>query len=168
MTETDEIRLCTPNDGFDYCFEVTVFVAGPPGALWYYLGDMDKMSDFFPAVDFKREQGGELQLGETYFSKLSFQKRWTGYRVLAVEANKRLSATQVGQFLFVRRMKYDHHLIAVEGGCLSREKVMYSLSGGVFAPILNRVFAGRMLRKLNRQAHLELKRRVELDLRNSG
>jgi polyketide cyclase/dehydrase/lipid transport protein len=163
MTDIDTTRLCQPTGGLPYCFEVTVFIAGPPEALWFYLGDMEKMSEFFPSVDFKRERSGPLKVGEKYFSKLSFRKHWTGYMVLAVVANKRLSAQQVGKFLFVNQMRYDHQLIAVEGGCLSREKVEYSLSGGWFAPVLNWLFAGRMLRKLNRSAHLELKRRVEMD-----
>jgi Polyketide cyclase / dehydrase and lipid transport len=156
-----EYIFCAPSPGFDYCFEVTVFIAGTPANLWYYLGDMEKMSDFFPSLAFKRERSGPLAVGEIYYSKLSFEKKWTGYEVLVAEENQRLSACQVGSYLFIKKMRYDHRLIPVEGGTLSREKVEYSLSGGMFKPLLNALIATRMLTKVNIAAHHELKKRVE-------
>ena len=75
--------------------------------------------------------------------------------------NERLSARQVGAYLFIKKMQYDHRLIPVEGGTLSREKIEYSLSGGIFKPLLNTLIAARMLRGVNLAAHHELKKRVE-------
>jgi Polyketide cyclase / dehydrase and lipid transport len=161
MAKDKEYIICAPSPGFDYCFEVTVFIAGKPEELWNFLGDMEKMSDFFPSLEFRRDQGGPLQVGETYFSKLSFQKNWTGYEVLIAQENQRLSARQVGPYLFIKSMQYDHKLIPVQGGTLSQEKIEYSLYGGIFKPLLNALLAGRMLRGVNLSAHHELKKRVE-------
>ncbi len=161
MAKEKEYVLCAAAPGFDYCFEVTVFIAGEAKDLWYFIGDMDKMSDFFPSLEFKRERAGPLRVGEIYYSKLSFQKKWTGYEILAAKENERLSARQVGAYLFIKKMQYDHRLIPVEGGTLSREKIEYSLSGGIFKPLLNTLIAARMLRGVNLAAHHELKKRVE-------
>jgi polyketide cyclase/dehydrase/lipid transport protein len=158
-------KHCPPEPGLPFCFEVSVFVAGPPDRLWYYLGDISNMSEFFPSLQFKREQSGALVVGEIYRTKLSFEKTWSRYKVLAVAPDRRLSAEMMDRYWFLTGMRYDHRLVPVEGGTLSVEKIGYGVAGGWWAKLIDAVLAGPMLRKTNISAHLKLKQIIEAQAR---
>ncbi len=156
-----KMKKCTPSLGFNHCFEASVFMKATPEKSWGYLSNIVGLSEFFPSLEFKRGNEGPLLAGEIYYSKLSREKKWTGYKILVVEEGRRLSAKQIGRYKIIEKMKYDHRLIPTEGGTLSQEKVEYTLSFGFFGKILNFLFVGLILKKLNLLAHQKLKEKSE-------
>jgi len=51
IPEKKENFLCAPAMGFDYCFQVSVFIAGESKDLWSYLGGIKNVW-FFPSLEF--------------------------------------------------------------------------------------------------------------------
>ena len=154
-------RKGEPSAGFDDCLEVAVLIHGLPGELYSHLTDIEHMADFFPGLEFKRDGKGPLKIGDTYYSKMSFERTWTGYRVTAVEGNRRLAAEQIGEHWLIQGMRYDHRLIEVPEGTISAERIEFSLRFGVLGRVLNRLFLGKVFRNLDLSAHQRLKEIVE-------
>ena len=155
-------RKGEPSAGFDNRLEVAVLVHAPPEELYSHLTDIKHMADFFPGLEFKRDGKGPLKVGDTYYSKMSFERNWTGYRVTAVEENRRLAAEQIGEHWLIKGMRYDHRLIEVPEGTISAERIEFSLRFGVVGRVLNRLFLGKVFRNLDLKAHQRLKEIVEM------
>jgi len=158
---------CKPSPGFNHCIEVSVLIKAPPGELYEYAEDMEMLGEAFPMAQFKKDREGPLELGEIYYSKGIKEKKWTEYKVIALEKNKRISGELVGKHRLLKKFRFDHLFIEVEEGTISEEKVEYSLQFGIIGKLLNALFLGRMFKKIDLQAHQILKEKAEKGINNN-
>lgn len=155
------VYACRPSKGFNHCIEVYVFIKATPEELYAYITDIENNSEYFPDSEFKRDRKGPLEIGEIYYSREVGEKEWTEYRIIALEKNRRMSGELIGKHPLLRRLRYDHRLIEVEGGTISTEKVEYSLRFGLLGKLLNFLYGKNMLKKILLQAHQRLKEKAE-------
>ena len=148
---------CQPSAEFDHCFEVTVFIKASSGTLYGYATDIENMGEFFPGMKFKRDGQGPLTVGEIYRSRLAVERTWTSYKITALEEHERVSGEQIEEHWLIKKMRFDHRFIKVEGGTLSKEKVEYSLRFGILGRTINALGLNSIVRKVNLRAHEKLK-----------
>ena len=140
---------------------VSVAIQAPPERLYFFLTDIENLSDFFPGMEFRRETEGRLKAGDRYHTRRKGAKGWTAYRVLALEPNARMSAELAGRDWLFQALRYDHRFLPDGEQTISQERVDYTLRYGFFGRLLNRVIGRRLIGKQVLEAHLRLKEKAE-------
>jgi len=146
-----------PLEGFADFFEVEVGVDASPERLYQLVTDIENLTQFFPSVSFKVDPDAPISVGSIYHTRQKGSKSWVPYRVLALDANARMSAELAGKDPLFESLRYDHQFLDDGGATLSRERVDYTFRYGLAGSVLNFVVGKRLVRKQVLDAHKRLR-----------
>ncbi len=149
-------RTAEPNAGFDDFFEVSATVRAPHERLYDLVTNIEGLSAFFPSVSFKLDSNVPLAVGSIYHTRQKGSKRWVPYRVVALEANARMSAELIGKDPLFASLRYDHRFLADGTATVSIERVDYTFRYGLAGRLLNLLIGKRLVRKQVLDAHRRL------------
>jgi ribosome-associated toxin RatA of RatAB toxin-antitoxin module len=140
---------------------VSVAVKSSPDHLYELVTDIERLSDFFPQIEFKRGSEGPLEVGSIYYTRRKGTKNWVAYRVLILEPNARMSAELAGKDRLFEALRYDHRFFVDGSDTVSHEKVEYKFRYGIVGRIFNLMIGKRLVREQILNAHLRLKEKAE-------
>jgi len=146
-----------PIDGFADFFEVAIPIQASAKRMYELVTNIEGLTEFFPSISFKLDSDKPLTVGSTYQTRQKGYKSWVPYRVLALDANARMSAELIGKDPLFKRLRYDHRFETHGDTTTSIERVDYTFRFGLVGRILNVVIGKRLVRKQVLDAHKKLR-----------
>jgi len=146
-----------PVAGFADFFEVAIPIQASAERMYELVTNIEGLTEFFPSISFKLDSDEPLAVGSTYQTRQKGSKTWVPYRVLALDANARMSAELIGKDPLFKQLRYDHRFLAEGDTTTSIERVDYTFRYGVAGRILNFVIGKRLVRKQVLDAHKKLR-----------
>jgi Polyketide cyclase / dehydrase and lipid transport len=149
------------NSEFRHRVAFSVPIKSTQRALFDYLTDIENLSRFFPAVEFKLARQGPLTVGSIYHTRQKGARKWSPYRVLVLAPPSRMSVMLIGKDPLFAALRYDHRFVVTGDQSVSHETVDYTFRFGFAGRVLNRLIGARLVRAQVLGAHLKLKETAE-------
>lgn len=153
-------KKCNTTNSYVRCIKISIPVNAPAHLLFESITDISCLPIFFPKFQFETigEKKTLQKVGDTYRVKSDRSKKWTTYKIVVIEKDRRVSGKIVSSHPIFAAFKYDHQLItSKKEKTISEETVEYTPRYGVIGKIMDFVFISRIVKHQLFKAHNKLK-----------